>query len=1063
MVLRSRSWAVVALALVGAGLSGPAEASSGAPAPAVGGARKITLITGDTVTLEAGALGRVSIQPGPGRRGVMFSAHRSKEHLYVVPSDVRTAVDGGRLDRRLFDVAALDDDRTSSSIPLLITARGKRAAVPGATVTRELRSVSGAAIKVDKTAAAGFLSRAAGMDKIWLDGKRKLTLDQSVPQIGAPAAWQAGFTGDGVSVAVLDSGIDTSHPDLATQVAGAKNFTDTPDGDHNGHGTHVASTIAGTGAASSGRYQGVAPKAKLYDGKVCDDNGGCQESAVLAGMEWAATEVKAKIVNLSLGGRDTPEVDPLEEAVNRLSTQTGALFVIAAGNEGPDAHTVASPGSAEAALTVGAVDKQDQLAEFSSRGPSAGAVKPDLTAPGVSIVAAKAKDSIIGEPVGDDYLRLDGTSMATPHVAGSAALLAQQHPDWKATELKGALVGSARPAADQTAFEQGAGRVDVAQGIKQTVIAEPGNLSFGTASWPHDDDTPVTKTVTYRNLGDQPVTLDLAASLNDPTGSPAPAGALVLSASTVTVPARGTAAVQATSNTKHGGPVGAYSGRLTASGGGQHLTSAVGVEKEAEVYNLTIKHLGPGEDPGARVWGLNQDVDRYLPGATATVRLPRGEYLIDSRQQLGDDHYWMVQPSLQLTKDSTVVLDSRTTKTVNLTLPQPEAELIVADVGYVRTASDPARRMAVNGMTFDLARVHVAQVGPAVASMTGHIMSQWGKPAPDGGFRNTPYLYGLVDLTPGVFPTGLDRTVRNTELAVVDHTVNATSDRPVERLLSPGKPDGTGFVIPGVPFDAPVRTRAFLEPGLSWSTSVIDPEQFGVIAGVGSGRKTYRAGASYSERYNAAPFVPLPSLAQRFQGRLRVNIGPTGDADGNRGRSETASATSVLFRDGVKIAETPRFGYVDVSGLPADKASYRFESSHTRPSSASFSTRTDLVWTFRSAGTAEPATLPLLGVRYRPKVNSHNVVQRKPVSVVPLVIDAQPGATVLGVKKLAIQVSGDGGTTWHPASVAATGGGAYQATFATPDGAARISLRSSLIDADGNTIEQTVIDAYPLG
>ncbi len=420
----------------------------------------------------------------------MFSAHRSKDNLYVIPSDVRSAVDGGRLDRRLFDVAALDDDRSSSSIPLLITTRGKRATVPGATLTRELRSVNGAAIKVDKSAAASFLARAAGMGKIWLDGNRKLALDQSVPQIGAPAAWQAGFTGAGVSVAVLDSGIDTSHPDLATQVAAAKNFTDTPDGDQNGHGTHVASTIAGTGAASSGLYQGVAPQAKLYDGKVCDENGRCPESAILAGMEWAATEAKAKIVNVSLAGTDTPAEDPLEEAVNRLSTQTGALFVIAAGNEGPDAHTVASPGSAEAALTVGAVDKENQLADFSGRGPSGGAVKPDLTAPGVSIVAAKAKDSTIGEPVGDDYLRLDGTSMATPHVAGSAALLAQQHPDWKATELKGALVGSARPAADQTAFEQGAGRVDVAQGIKQTVIAEPGNLSFGTASWPHDDDTP---------------------------------------------------------------------------------------------------------------------------------------------------------------------------------------------------------------------------------------------------------------------------------------------------------------------------------------------------------------------------------------------------------------------------------------------------------------------------------------------------------------------------------------------------------------------------------------------
>ncbi len=151
------------------------------------------------------------------------------------------------------------------------------------------------------------------------------------------------------------------------------------------------------------------------------------------------------------------------------------------------------------------------MAYFSSRGPRTGdgALKPDVTAPGVDIVAAKSKDGVIGEPVGDQYLRLSGTSMATPHTAGAAAILAQQHPGWKAAELKGALMASAKPADGQSAFEQGAGRIDVAKSITQSVITEPGGVSFGTAEWPHTDDTPVTKTVTYRNLGDQPVTLAL--------------------------------------------------------------------------------------------------------------------------------------------------------------------------------------------------------------------------------------------------------------------------------------------------------------------------------------------------------------------------------------------------------------------------------------------------------------------------------------------------------------------------------------------------------------------------
>ncbi|MFD1326283.1 S8 family serine peptidase, partial [Micromonospora sonneratiae] len=167
---------------------------------------------------------------------------------------------------------------------------------------------------------------------------------------------------------------------------------------------------------------------------------------------------------------DTPEIDPLEQAVNTLTAQTGTLFVIAAGNDGGEG-TVGSPGSADAALTVGAVDRDDELAEFSSRGPRVGdeAIKPDVTAPGVDIVAARASGTEMGEPVGDSYVTSSGTSMATPHVAGAVALLAQQHPTWKADQLKATLVGSAKPNPGLTAFEQGAGRVDVARAITQTV------------------------------------------------------------------------------------------------------------------------------------------------------------------------------------------------------------------------------------------------------------------------------------------------------------------------------------------------------------------------------------------------------------------------------------------------------------------------------------------------------------------------------------------------------------------------------------------------------------------
>ncbi|WP_406434788.1 S8 family serine peptidase [Streptomyces sp. NBC_01589] len=194
---------------------------------------------------------------------------------------------------------------------------------------------------------------------------------------------------------MLDSGADTTHPDLAKRIVASRSFVAGEDViDRNGHGTHTASTVAGTGAASHGAERGVAPGADLLVGKVLADNGSGPISGIIAGMEWAARTEHAKVINMSLG---TPawhtQDDPLSRAVNQLSVETGALFVIAAGNSGNSPHSVSAPGTADAALTVGAVDSSDQLAPFSSAGPRLmdDALKPDLTAPGVDVLAARSQ------------------------------------------------------------------------------------------------------------------------------------------------------------------------------------------------------------------------------------------------------------------------------------------------------------------------------------------------------------------------------------------------------------------------------------------------------------------------------------------------------------------------------------------------------------------------------------------------------------------------------------------------------------------------------------------------
>lgn len=141
-------------------------------------------------------------------------------------------------------------------------------------------------------------SLVGGANKLWLDGRMHVALDKSVPQINAPQAWSDGYTGKGVTVAVLDSGYDSDHPDLAGRVSVSANFLggDSAE-DDNGHGTHVASTIAGVDST----YRGVAPDASLAVGKVCDNTGSCPTSALLAGIDWAVNTVHAKVVNMSLG------------------------------------------------------------------------------------------------------------------------------------------------------------------------------------------------------------------------------------------------------------------------------------------------------------------------------------------------------------------------------------------------------------------------------------------------------------------------------------------------------------------------------------------------------------------------------------------------------------------------------------------------------------------------------------------------------------------------------------------------------------------------------------------
>ncbi|GGK85658.1 peptidase [Sphaerisporangium melleum] len=703
----------------------PASASSGqAQATPVGvppGTHSVTLITGDVVTTRqttgSGRTGGTVAVHGPGGAPAQARIMEAGGDLYVYPESVLPYVAKGILDRRLFDISDLVadgyDDTRRDRLPLIVSYTDKASGLrpsgppPGTTRVRDLPSVQGAAISQDRARPADFWNAVTagapaptgrsgagaapafggGIARIWLDGTVRADLADTTAQIGAPEVWAGGDTGQGVDVAVLDTGADTEHPDLAGRIAATRSFVPEQDvTDRNGHGTHVASTIAGTGAASAGREKGVAPGAELHIGKVLSDGGSGMDSWVLAGMEWAAVDQHAKVINMSLGsGVPSDGSDPLSAAVDRLSAQTGALFVVAAGNTGAP-NSISGPGAADAALTVGAVDSTDSLAYFSSQGPRVGdgALKPEITAPGVDVLAARSQYAPEGEGA---YQTLSGTSMATPHVAGAAALLAAAHPELTGDRLKDLLTSTSLRTPSYDAFQGGSGRLDVAAaaraGVFATATASAGQVEAGGA---------VQRPVTYTNTTGSPVTLTLAVEAPD-----APEGTFRLSAGRIDVPAHGTAEVTVTIDGSRVNGQGRYSGQIVATGpdGNAAAHTAVSLGDVAHKLTVVLKDAQGRPAHGVvQVLRSGEDFPEFWlidDSGTGAGYLPRDVYSVLSWRMVEGVHgpnsqgmALLGDPEVTMDRDTTVTLDPAKLRRVDMTTPQ-KSEVTYQRLEYFRS------------------------------------------------------------------------------------------------------------------------------------------------------------------------------------------------------------------------------------------------------------------------------------------------------------------------------------------------------------------------------------------
>ncbi|MCT2582207.1 S8 family peptidase [Actinophytocola gossypii] len=685
-----------------------------------------TLLSGDRVRLDTAADGTkdgVVVFDAEPRGDVEFQ--QIDRDLHALPAAAVPLIGTGRLDRNLFNLDRLAefgyDDASSATLPVIATypgagARAARAVPAGAKRTRELPAVSAAALSVDKKNTGGVWSEVTGegernrtsapVRKLWLDGKVTASLDVSVPAVGAPRAWSAGFDGTGTKIAVLDTGIDADHPDVAGRIVASKSFVPGLGVDDRvGHGTHVASIAAGTGAASDGRYRGVAPNAGLIVGKVLDDTGTGLNSEIIAGMAWAA-EQGADVINMSLGGQPTDGTDPMSQALNRISSDTGALFVVAAGNNEIN-ETVNTPGSADRALTVGAVDKTEPypLAYYTSRGPRIldHAVKPEIAAPGTGIVAARAEGtSMLGRGiiVDDWYLQAHGTSMATPHVAGAAAILAQQHPDWTGEQLKDVLVSSADRNPENGPAGEGGGMLDVAAATTTDIVAT-GTVNIGVAEPPY---TVRHGKATFRNLSDEAVhadlTLDVRKGLQGMAAITPAAGAVTVTPSTVDIPAGGSVTVDiAVDTTKF--EIDTYFAYLTAKDGDtvrthttmswrksppRHRLIITGTDRAGipastgDCSFVNILNLGTGEMiPG---WWQDGRAHTWRYGGPDPL-LPEGRYAVLGNvcTYTQEAPYFLLSDTIggdiefQLDRDRKIDIDARKAERVEFHTPRPSEQL----------------------------------------------------------------------------------------------------------------------------------------------------------------------------------------------------------------------------------------------------------------------------------------------------------------------------------------------------------------------------------------------------
>ncbi|MCT4784095.1 MULTISPECIES: S8 family serine peptidase [Exiguobacterium] len=429
--------------------------------------------------------------------------------------------------------ASSDNGKERVIVVFKDSAKKNPLSIQGLEVRQQYANIPAAALEVPKAALAG-LKNNPNIAHVELDQTVQIenqTQDWGIAKLKAPAAWQSGFTGKGVKISVVDTGI-SQHPDLT--ISGGASFSSVTSSyaDDNGHGTHVAGIIAARN--NSIGTVGIAHEASIYAVKALEANGSGSLSSIIAGIDWSISN-QMDIINLSLG--TTSPSTTLQQVVDRANN-AGILVVAAAGNNGRADGTgdlVNYPARYSSAIAVAATDINNNRASFSATGSTV-----EVAAPGVSINSTLSNGG---------YGPMSGTSMATPYVAGNLALMKQAYPSLTASQLRTRLsqdVIDLGPTGRDTWFGNGLVQAPASGGTSQPVQALSATVTTSKAIYTAGEQVSITSTVRNSN-GQAVANADVRVTVTQPngatltgTGKTASNGSITFTLSTTSSSVKGT-------------------------------------------------------------------------------------------------------------------------------------------------------------------------------------------------------------------------------------------------------------------------------------------------------------------------------------------------------------------------------------------------------------------------------------------------------------------------------------------------------------------------------------------